>query len=92
MIITGVLVFPPTLGLIPSYIFRLYIGQWAVGELNNGLTQHITIGRFLVLYGLVTWLLHDGLLVLDASLICWEWSSGKIPWLRHKLSGMVDLA
>ena len=43
IIITAVLVFPPTLGLIPSYVIRLYIDQWAIGELNNWFTQHMTI-------------------------------------------------
>ncbi len=92
IIITVVLVFPPALGLIPSYIFRLYIDQWADGDLNNWLTQHMTIEGFLALYRLVIRLIHDGLLVLGAFLIYREWSRGKIRWNRQKSSEVVNHA
>ena len=84
IIITAVLVFPPTLGLIPSYVITLYIDQWAGGELNNWLVQRMTIGEFVMLHSLVKRLLQDGLLVLGAFLIYREWGGGKIPWCRYK--------
>ncbi len=92
IIITAVLVLPPTLGLIPSYVLRLFIDQWVSGELNNWLTQHMTAGKFVVLYGLVGRLLHDGLLALGAFLIYREWNGGKIPWRRYEPSEVVNHA
>ena len=92
IIITAVLVFPPTLGLIPSYVLRLYIDHWTGGELNNWLTQRMTIGEFVMLYKLVTRVLHHGLLALGAFLIYQEWNRGKIRWNRHKSSEIVNHA
>ena len=92
IIITMVLVFPPTLGLIPSYGLTLYIDRWAGGELNNWLTQRMTLGEFVVLFDLVKRLLRDGLLVLGAFLIYREWRSGNIPWHHYKPSEVVNHA
>lgn len=92
IIITAVLVYPPTLGLIHGYILTLYIDQWAGGELNNWWTPPMTIEEFLMLYKLVMRLLHDGLLVLGASLIYREWRAGNISWRRYKPSEVVDHA
>lgn len=83
IIITTVLVYPPTLGLIQNYILRLYVDQWVVGELN-WLTLPITIEGFLMFYKLLMRLIRDGLLVLGAFLLYRDWSNGKIPWLQHK--------
>lgn len=92
MIITAVLVFPPTFGLIPNYIITSYIDRWAGGELNDWLTQHMTVWKFVMLYNLVGRLLHDGLLALGAFLIYREWRGGKIPWRRYKPSEVVNHA
>ena len=92
IIITMVLVFPLTLGLIPSYLLTLYIDQWAGGELNNWLTQRLTIEGFLALDRLGMRLIHDGLLVLGAFLIYREWRSGNIPWRHYKPSEVVNYA
>ncbi len=92
IIITAVLIFRLTVGLIPNYVFRLYIDQWVSGELNNWLTPHMTIGEFVILYNLVTRVLHGGLLVLGAFLIYQEWRSGKIPWRRYKPLEVVNHA
>ena len=92
IIITAVLAFPPTLGLIPSYVIGLYIDQWAGVEINNWLTQRMTVGEFVILYDLVRRLLHDGLLVLGAFLIYREWRRGKIRWNRQGLSKVVSHA
>ena len=91
IIITAVLVYPPTLGLIQSYILTLYIDQWAAGELNRW-TPPMTIEEFLMLYKLVMRLLHDGLLVLGAFLIYREWRDGNIPWRRYKPSEVANHA
>ena len=92
IIITAVLVFPPTLGLIPNYVFTLYIDQWASEGMNNWLTSHMTIGEFVMLYNLIKRVLHDGLLVLGAFLIYREWRGGNIPWRRYKPSEVVSHA
>lgn len=91
IIITAVLVYPPTLGLIQSYILRLYVDQWGVGELNWW-TPPMTIGEFLMLYELLMRLLRDGLLVLGAFLLYRDWSNGKIPWLQNKSPEIVNHA
>ncbi len=92
IIITAVLVFPSTFGLISSLVFSLYIDQWGSGELDNWLTQRVTLGQFVMLYKLVTRVLHHGLLALGAFLIYQEWNRGKIRWNRHKSSEIVNHA
>jgi hypothetical protein len=92
IIITAVLAFPPTLGLIPSYFIGLYIDQWAGGEINNWLTQRMTVGEFVISYDLVRRLLHDGLLVLGSFLIYREWRRGKIRWNWQRSSEVVNHA
>ena len=92
IIITAVLVYPPTLGLIQSYILRLYIDQWAGGEINNWLTQRMTLGEFVILYDLIRRLLRDGLLVLGAFLLYRDWNNGNIPSLRNKSPEIVNHA
>ena len=92
IIITVVLVYPPTLGLIQNYILTLYIDQWAGGKLNNWWALPMTIEEFLMLYKLVMRLLHDGLLALGAFLIYREWRSGNIRWRHYKLSEVVNHA
>ena len=92
IIITAVLVFPSTLGLISNYVFTLFIDQWVSGELNNWLTQNMTVGDCVALYTLVRRLVHDGLLALGAFLIYREWRGGNIPWTRYKPSEVVNHA
>ena len=91
IIITVVLVYPPTLGLIQGYILRLYVDQWAVGKLSWW-TPPMAIEEFLMLYKLVMRLIHDGLLVLGALLIYREWRGGDISWSRYKPSEVVNHA
>lgn len=92
IIITAALTYPPTLGLIPSYVIRLYIDQWAGGDINNWLTQRMTVGEFVTLYDLVRSLLHKALLVLGAFLIYREWRRGQIRWNRQRSSEVVNHA
>ena len=90
IIITVVIVIP--FGLIFNLVVNPYIDQWGRGELDNWLTQRMTVGRFVVLYHTVKRLLHDGLLALGAFLIYREWSRGKIRWNRQKSSEVVNHA
>lgn len=91
IIITVVLVYPPTLGLIQGYILRLYVDLWAVGKLSWW-TPAMAIEEFLMLYKLVMRLIHDGLLTLGAFLIYREWSRGKIRWAPDKSPAIVNHA
>ena len=92
IIITAVLVFRATIGSIPSVVMEPYLDQWQSGDLNNWLTQRVTIGEFMSLYTYGRRIFYNGLLVLGAFLIYREWSSGKISWLRHKSSEIVNHA
>ena len=92
IIITAVLIFHSTIGLIPPYVMRPFIDQWSRGELNNWLTQHMTVGRFVVLYQYVASLPYNGLLALGVFLIYREWNHGKIRWNRQKSSEVVNHA
>lgn len=92
IIITAVLIFRSTVGLIPPIIIESLVDQWSRSELDNWLTQHMTIGRFLVLYNYVASLPYNGLLVLGAFLIYREWNHGKIRWNRQQSSEVVNHA
>ena len=80
IIITALVIFRSTLGLIPSHVIRPYIDQWAAGEINNWLTQRMTVGDFIILYQHVATMFHNGLLALGVFLIYREWSHEKIRW------------
>ena len=92
VIITAVLIFSSTFDLISRDIMKPFLGQWSIGELNNGLTQNITKGEFMTLYIYVTRIFYNGLLALGAFLIYREWSRGQIRWNRQKLSEVVNHA
>ena len=80
IIITAVLIYHSTLGLIPSHVIRPYIDQWAGGEIDNWLTQRMTVGDFIILCQYVTTMFYNGLLTLGVFLIYREWSHEKIRW------------
>ena len=92
IIITAVLIFRSTIGLIPPIILDSFIDQWSRGELNNWLTQHMTVGRFIVLYQYVASLPYNALLALGVFLIYREWNHGKIRWSRQQSSEVVNHA
>ena len=92
IIITAVLIFRSTIGLIPPIILDSFIDQWSRGELNNWLTQHMTVGRFIVLYQYVASLPYNGLLALGTFLIYREWNHGKIRWNWQRSSEVVNHA
>ena len=92
IIITAVIIFRSTVGLIPPIILHSFIDQWSRGELNNWLTQHMTVGRFIVLYQYVASLPYNGLLALGTFLIYREWNHGKIRWNQQKSPEVVNYA
>ena len=92
IIITAVIIFRSTVGLIPPIILNSFIDQWSRGELNNWLTQHMTVGRFIVLYQYVASLPYNGLLALGTFLIYREWNHGKIRWNQQKSPEVVNHA
>ena len=69
IIITAVLICRSTIGLIPDFVMKPFLDQWSNGELNNWLTQHMTVGQFIMLYHYVAILPYNGLLVLGVFLI-----------------------
>ncbi|RKU10306.1 hypothetical protein C6502_12200 [Candidatus Poribacteria bacterium] len=80
ILITAVLICRSTIGLIPDFVMKPFLDQWSNGELNNWLTQHMTVGQFIVLYHYVSILPYNGLLILGVFLIYREWSHEKIRW------------
>ncbi len=89
--ITAVLIFRSTIGLIPGTVIKPFLDQWSRGELNNWLTQHMTIGGT-TLCNFVSRVLHNGLLALGTFLIYREWSGGKIRWNPLKSSEVANHA
>ena len=92
IIITAVLICRSTIGLIPDFVMKPFLDQWSNGELNNWLTQHITVGQFIIWYHYVAILPYNGLLVLGVFLIYREWSHEKIRWNQRKSPEVVNHA
>ena len=92
IIITALVIFRSTLGLIPVTVIELFLDQWSTGELNNWVTQNMTVGQFVMLYTYVTTIFYNGLLALGAFLIYREWSRGNIRWNQQKSSEVVNHA
>ena len=92
IIITALVIFRSTIGLIPGVVMEPFLAQWGKGEINNWLTQRMTVGDFIMLYHYVTNILYYGLLVLGTFLIYREWSRGKIRWNQQKSSEVVNHA
>ena len=92
IIITAVLIFRSTVGLIPDFVMKPFLDQWSNGELNNWLTQHMTVGQFIMLYHYVAILPYNALLALGVFLIYREWSRRKIRWNPDKSPEIVNHA
>lgn len=75
-------------------IFNTAIGQyttrWSMGEVNNWLTQRMTIGEFTLMFHYMKTLLHNGLLILGVFLVYQEGSRGKIHWRHHEPSEGIN--
>ena len=69
-----------------------FLDQWSKGELNNWLTQNVTVGEFMTLYIYVTGIFYNGLLALGVFLIYREWNHEKIRWNRQRSSEVVNHA
>ena len=91
-VITALVIFRSTIGLIPGPVMEPFLAQWGKGEINNWLTQNMTVGQFVMLYHSVTSIFYNGLLVLGAFLIYREWSRGKIRWNQQKSPEVVNHA
>ena len=92
IIITAVLIFGSVFDLITRDVMKPFLDQWSTGELNNWLTQNVTVGEFMTLYIYVTRIFDNGLLALGAFLIYREWSCGKIRWNQRKSPEVVNHA
>ena len=92
IIITAALIFDSIVGLISSYVMKPFIEQWSRGELDNWMTQNMTLGQFVVLYQHIARIFDNGLLALGAFLIYREWRRGKIRSNWQQSSEVVDHA
>ena len=80
IIITALVIFRSTFGLIPGAVMKSFLDQWSKGEINNWLTQRMTVGEFIILNHYITSIFYNGLLALGTFLIYREWSHEKIRW------------
>ena len=73
-----------------QHFYRPYIDQWVAGEINNWLTQSMTMGEFLLTVSYIKSFLYKSLLVLGVFLIYREWRQGKFrfsqPERREELA------
>ena len=92
IIIAALVIFRSTFGLIPGVVMKPFLDQWSKGEINNWLTQRMTVGEFIVLYHYITSIFYNGLLALGVFLIYREWSRGKIRLNRDKSPEIVNHA
>ena len=92
IVITAVLIFGSAFDFITRDIMESFLDQWSKGELNNWLTQNVTVGEFMTLYIYVTGIFYNGLLALGAFLIYREWRRGQIRWNRQRSSEVVNHA
>ena len=60
-----------------AHFFNPYIDQWAAGEINNWLTQSMTIGQFILTVSYIQSFLYKSLFLLGVFLIYREWRQGK---------------
>ena len=86
LVITVTLIVSWLFGWIFNMVIGQYTARWSTGEVNNWLTQRMTVGEWMVIYGYVGMLLRNGLLILGILLIYREWSGGKIHWRQHEPS------
>ena len=92
IIITALVIFRSTIGLIPGVVMEPFLAQWGKGKINNWLTQRMTVGDFIILYHYVTNIFYYGLLAWGTFLIYREWSRGKIRWNQQKSPEAVNHA
>ena len=66
--------------------FHSYIDRWTAGEINNWLTQNMTMGEFILTVSYIKSFLYKSLLVLGVFLIYREWRHGKFrfPQPEHR--------
>ncbi len=69
-----------------QHFFDSYIDQWAAGEINNWLTQSMTMGEFVLTVAYIKSFLYKSLCLLGVFLIYREWRQGKFrfPQPEHR--------
>ena len=69
-----------------QHFFNPYIDQWAAGEINNWLTQSMTMGEFILTVSYIKSFLYKSLLVVGVFLVYREWRHGKFrfPQPEHR--------
>ena len=65
------------IGVIFQPLFQQYIDQWVGGEVNNWLTESMSIGEFLILFSYIKHLFYGSLGLIGIVLIYKEWRLGK---------------
>ncbi len=69
-----------------QHFYHPYIDQWTAGEINNWLTQSMTIGEFILTVSYIKSFLYKSLFVVGLFLIYREWRQGKFrfPQPEHR--------
>ena len=69
-----------------QHFFNPYIDQWTAGEINNWLTQSMTMGEFILTVSYIKSFLYKSLLVVGVFLVYREWRHGKFrfPQPEHR--------
>ena len=64
-------------GTIFQPFIQQYIDRWAAGEINNWLTERMTLGSFLVIFEMIKRFFYMGLNLIGLILVYKEWRQGK---------------
>ena len=64
-------------GAIFQPFFQQYIDRWATGEINNWLTERMTLGSFLMIFEMIKRFFYMGLNLIGLLLVYKEWRQGK---------------
>ena len=84
LVISATLFISRLFGASFNAVIGQYITGWSRGEVNNWLTQYMTVGEFSVIFYYMKTLLYDGSLLLGVFLVYRDWSSGKIHQRHHE--------
>lgn len=64
-------------GAIFQPFFQQYIDQWAGGEIDNWLTERMTLGSFLMLFEMIKRFCYMSLNLIGLLLVYREWRQGQ---------------
>ena len=65
------------IGAISEPLFQQYIDQWVGGEVNNWLTESMSIGSFLMISEMIKRCFYMGLNLIGLVFVYREWRHGK---------------